>query len=241
MAIIGLGPGDPGDLSIRARAALEACEVIVGYDTYIEALKDLFPGKKFVSGGMRAEVKRAKRAIEMATSGLKVALVSGGDAGIYGMAGPALELVPEGLAVTVVPGITAASAVAASLGAPLMNDFAAISLSDLLTPWKEIERRAIAAFEADFVVVLYNPRSAKRNWQLERVRDLGLSRRSPETPVGVGWRGGRTEMSTLRDFCELPIDMTATVIIGNSRTYVKGGRMITPRGYDLEEPSEGGA
>lgn len=234
MAIVGLGPGDPGDLSARAKAVLEACDVIVGYDTYVDVIKGLFPDKKFISGGMRAEVKRAKLAIEMANSGFKVALVSGGDAGIYGMAGLALELAPGGLSVAVVPGITAASSVAASLGAPIMSDFAVISLSDLLTPWEEIERRAIAAFEADFVVVLYNPRSAKRNWQLERVRDLGLVRRPPGTPVGVGWRDGRTEISTLRDFCELPIDMSATVVIGNSRTYVKGGRMITPRGYDLE-------
>lgn len=208
--------------------------MIIGYKTYLDPLLDVFPGKEFVAGAMKREIERVRTAIEMALDGKKVVLVSGGDAGIYGMAGLVCEMAPADLKITMIPGITAASAVAAMIGAPLMHDFAVLSLSDLLTSWSEIERKAEAAFKADFVVVLYNPRSKNRNWQLERVRDMGLDYLPKETPVGVGWRSGKAVISNLGDFCELPIDMSATVVIGNSRTGLINGRMVTPRGYKAE-------
>lgn len=194
-------------------------------------------GKRSVASGMRQEVARARAAVAEATAGSRVAVISTGDAGVYGMAGLVLELLPEGSPVTVeiVPGVTAASAAAACLGAPLMNDFAVISLSDLLTPLAVIERRLAAAADGDFVIALYNPRSTKRHEPLRRALSILRERRAAGTPVGLARNalrdGQETRVTTLAELCEEDVDMLTVVIVGNSATLVRDGRMVTPRGY----------
>jgi len=213
-------------------------DVVVGYRPYLELVSDLLAGKRTVASGMREEVPRARAAIAEARRGARVAVVSTGDAGIYGMAGLVMELLPDAcdIPVEVVPGITAASAAAACLGAPLMNDFAAISLSDLLTPWAVIERRLRAAAAGDFVIALYNPRSGRRHEPLARALAILRAERPPETPVGVVRNALRAEqtvrLTTLGALAEAEVDMLTTVIVGNSMTAVRGGRMVTARGYE---------
>jgi precorrin-3B C17-methyltransferase len=186
---------------------------------------------------MRQETTRAEAAVAEATAGVRVAVVSTGDAGVYGMAGLVLQLLPEGSPVTVevVPGLTAASAAAACLGAPLMNDFAVISLSDLMTPLDTIERRLRAAADGDFVVALYNPRSSRRHEPLRRALAILRERRAPETPVGIvrnALRDGQaSQVVALGALREEEVDMLTILIVGNSATQVRDGRMITPRGY----------
>ncbi|ALC15418.1 adenosylcobyric acid synthase (glutamine-hydrolysing) [Desulfuromonas soudanensis] len=238
--VVGIGPGGAEHMTPAARAAIGAATTVVGYQTYLELLPELLEGKKLVSSGMMKEVERCRRALEIAGSGETVALVSSGDAGIYGMAGLVLELAenwpgkkPE---IEIVPGVSAVQAAAALLGAPLMHDFAVISLSDLLTPWETIRRRLEAAAGADFVVALYNPRSRGRVTQIVEAREILLRHRSPQTPVGLvrnACRAGETvTVSDLSSFLEHDIDMFTVVIIGNGATRVDGaGRMVTPRGY----------
>jgi precorrin-3B C17-methyltransferase len=235
---VGIGPGPIEEISPRARRAIEACDIIIGYRTYLKLLGDLAEGKQIVPFGMGQEMARARRAIQEALSGKQVALVSSGDPGIYGMAGPVLEVLQsEGVSLDleIIPGITAFSASAAGLGAPLMNDFAVISLSDLLTPWEVIKGRLEAAAQGDFVVVLYNPRSKKRGQHIQEARRILLKHRSPQTWVGIVRRAGREgEEVLMADLASMPeekIDMQTTVIIGNSTTFVYQGRMVTPRGY----------
>jgi precorrin-3B C17-methyltransferase len=209
----------------------------VGYKPYLAMVADLVTGKRLVASGMRQEAARAEAAIAAALSGARVAVLSTGDAGIYGMAGLVLELLPEdsGVAVEVVPGVTAASAAAACLGAPLMNDFAVVSLSDLLTPLALIERRLTAVAEGDFVVVLYNPRSSRRHEPLRRALAILRTRRAPQTPVGLvrnALRDGQeARVTTLGELREEDVDMLTILMVGNSETLVRDGRMITPRGY----------
>lgn len=235
--MVGLGPGDENCLTPEARQVILQADTIVGYKTYINLIADLVKDKVVVSNGMKAEVDRAQKAVELAASGRMVAVVSSGDPGIYGMAGLILELAGGKLPVTVVPGITAASAAAASLGAPLMHDFAVISLSDLLTPWDTIVKRLEAAAAADFVIVLYNPRSRGRQRHLEYAQQLVLKHRSPGTPVGIVKKARRGEekriITTLAEMLGHDVDMLTTVIIGNSQTRVESGYMITPRGYKI--------
>ena len=223
--------------------------MVAGYRTYIELIAPLLSHQEVVATGMKAEVKRCQAAIDRALAGVRVALVSSGDAGIYGMAGLVLEICaarslkvgpPEGadevdFHLEVIPGIPALAAGAALLGAPLMHDFAAISLSDLLTPWETIVKRLELAAQGDFVIVLYNPKSKKRHWQLGAVRELLLKCKDPETPVGLASRamrqGQETVITTLKDLLEHPVDMQTVVIVGNSQTFTYGPYMITPRGY----------
>lgn len=200
----------------------------------------LTAGKELIASGMTREIERCRKAIARAAEGAVVALVSSGDAGIYGMAGLALEMNEAegfGVPIEVVPGVTAAGAAAAALGAPLMLDFAAVSLSDLLIPWETIRRRLRAIAEADLVVALYNPRSKTRVRQLEEAVDILLSARPPETPAGVvtdAGRAGETVVITdLGHLLEASIGMRSLVIVGNSSTKVVGGRMVTARGYEL--------
>jgi precorrin-3B C17-methyltransferase len=194
-------------------------------------------GKRTVASGMRQEATRAEAAVAEATAGGRVAVISTGDAGVYGMAGLVLELLPEGstVGVEIVPGVTAASAAAACLGAPLMNDFAVVSLSDLLTPLEVIERRLTGAADGDFVVALYNPRSTKRHEPLRRALGILRGRRAPETPVGIvrnALRDGQEVLiTTLGALREEDVDMLTILIVGNSATLVRDGRMVTPRGY----------
>jgi precorrin-3B C17-methyltransferase len=247
--VVSLGPGFPDYIIPRARSALDAAQVVVGYRTYLDLLGPLLGDQEVVASGMKAEVRRCQDAIDRALAGQKVALVSSGDAGIYGMAGLVLEICaaqalkvapPESpaavdLYLEVIPGVPALAAGAALLGAPLVHDFASISLSDLLTPWEVIENRLKAAAQGDFVIVLYNPRSKKRHWQLGAVRALLLRFKAPDTPVGIVTRARRegetVAVTTLKEMLEQPVDMQTVVIIGNSQTYTYGPYMITPRGY----------
>lgn len=222
-----------------APAALEAIEiadVIIGYKTYTDIIEDLLVGKEVLSSGMRREVDRAGKAIELAREGKTVAVVSSGDPGVYGMAGIVLEMAGD-VHVDVVPGVTAATAAAAALGAPLMHDFAVISLSDLLTPWVKIMTRLEAAGLGDFVVVLYNPKSKGRPTNINTAREILLWHKDPETPVGIVRCAKRGEESvvvtTLKDMLNEEIDMLTTVIVGNSQTRIENGKIITPRGYKV--------
>lgn len=240
--MVGTGPGNKEHLSPRAKQALEEAEVIVGYRTYLKLVEEMLRGKEVISTGMTREIERCYLAVHRAGAGQKVVLVSGGDPGIYGMAGLALEVIErEGLwdklEVEIVPGITSASAAAALLGAPLMHDFVVISLSDLLTPWPLIEKRLELAAQGDFVVVLYNPASHRRTGQIYRTREILLQHRSSRTPVGIvrnAYREGQEVIITdLENLLNHPIDMLCTVIVGNSQTRVANGFLITPRGYEL--------
>lgn len=220
---------------------LEESEIIIGYERYICLVKDFWPGRKVLSSGMRKELARCREAISLAREGKRVALICGGDPGIYGLAGPALELFlreqePKEIEVEIVPGLSAMSAAASVLGAPLMNDLAIISLSDLLTPWSVIEKRLKAAAEADFVTALYNPKSKKRTSQILEAQAIFLQFRPPNTPVGVVHNALRDEerkiITTLKEFTEEEITMLSLVIIGNSQTHTLRGKIITPRGYE---------
>jgi precorrin-3B C17-methyltransferase len=246
---VSLGSGFADYLIPRAKQALAEAQVVVGYQTYIDLVRPWLTTQEVVATGMKAEVKRCQLALDRACAGQKVALVSSGDAGIYGMAGLVLEMCavqglkvgpPEAgadldLYLEVIPGVPALAAGAALLGAPLMHDFVVISLSDLLTPWEIILRRLELAAQGDFVIVLYNPKSKKRDWQLGAVRDLLLRYKEPGTPVGIVSRamreGQATIVTTLQDLLTPPVDMQTIVIVGNSQTHTYGPYMITPRGY----------
>lgn len=242
--IVGIGPGDLKHMTFEARDAIESSDVVVGYDTYLKLIDPLLANKIVVSSGMTKEVERCREAIRLAGEGRTVALVSSGDAGVYGMAGLVLELAPpEPVEVVVVPGVSAVQAAAAVLGAPLMHDFAVISLSDLLTPWELIEQRLEAAASANFVVALYNPRSKGRTRHIERAREILLRSRAQETPVGIVRNACRDNedkiVTTLADMPVERIDMFSLVIVGNSATFVdKQGRMVTPRGYETGARNE---
>ena len=238
VTVIGLGPGGGADLTGRARAALEECDLLVGYTAYIDLVKEDFPDKETLSTGMRREVDRCRAAVEAALTGKSVAVVCSGDSGVYGMAGLIYEVAQEydPIDIEVVPGITAACGGAALLGAPLTHDFAVVSLSDLLTPWELIEKRLCCAAEGDFVLCLYNPASHSRPDHLKRAcRILLEAGKAPETVCGyvrnIGREGESAALTTLGALGEIPADMFTTVFIGSSRTKVIRGRMVTPRGY----------
>ncbi|MBC2253967.1 precorrin-3B C(17)-methyltransferase [Listeria ivanovii] len=238
--VIGIGPGDKSLMTGEALQAIEEAEVIVGYVTYIKLIKELIKDKEIVKTGMRREIDRCQEAVDIALTGKNVAVVSSGDAGIYGMAGLVLELAeksnPE-LEVKVVPGITASIGAAAVLGAPIMHDFCHISLSDLMTPWEVIEKRLLHAAMADFVVCFYNPRSKGRANHLANAFQKMKEFKSADTVVGIVKDVGRKEeqkiITTMREIDYELVDMTTMVIVGNKETYVKNGKMITPRGYTL--------
>jgi precorrin-3B C17-methyltransferase len=238
VTVIGLGPGGGADLTGRARAALEACDLIVGYTAYIDLVRADFPQKETLSTGMRREVDRCRAAVEAARTGKDVAVVCSGDSGVYGMAGLIYEVAQEydPIEIEVVPGITAACGGAAVLGAPLTHDFAVVSLSDLLTPWEKIEKRLTAAAQADFVLCLYNPASHSRPDYLQRACDILLSAgKDPATVCGtvrnIGRAGEAAALLTLGELRDTQVDMFTTVFVGNSQTKVIGGKMVTPRGY----------
>jgi len=237
--VIGMGPGREDGMTLQARQALEFCDVIVGYTVYVELLREKFPDKTFLTTPMRREVERCRMAFEEAQKGKRVAMVCSGDAGVYGMSGLMLELAPEypDCDVEIVAGVTAALAGGAVLGAPLMHDFAVISLSDLLTPWEKIERRLRCAALADLAVCIYNPSSKKRADYLMRACDILLEAMEPDRVCGVvcqiGREGERTQIMTLKELREYKADMFTTVFVGNSETRVIGGRMVTPRGYSF--------
>ncbi len=235
---MGTGPGDLDYLIPAARRELENAEVVVGYRTYLELIAEIIDGKETIASAMMQEVDRVGQALDMAEQGRHVVLVSGGDPGIYAMAGLVYELAGvrnSRVEIRVVAGIAALNSCAERLGAPLMHDFAAVSLSDLLTPWEVIEKRIKAAAEADFVLVIYNPRSKKRDWQLTRAIEILAAVRAPTTPVGMVRGATRKDeqvsITTLETFNPADADMQTTVLVGNSTTFVSNGKMITPRGY----------
>ena len=235
--VTGLGPGAADQMTIRAKKVLEKCAVIIGYTVYIDLIREEFPDKIFLSTPMRKEADRCRMAFAEAQKGQDVAMVCSGDAGIYGMAGLICEIGKDypDVGIEVVPGITAASGGAAVLGAPLMHDFAVISLSDLLTLWEKIEKRIRAAAEADFVICIYNPSSKKRADYLRKACGMILEYRKPETVCGIvrniGRDGESYEILSLERLQETQADMFTTVFIGNSNTMELNGRMVTPRGY----------
>jgi cobalt-precorrin 5A hydrolase / precorrin-3B C17-methyltransferase len=236
--LVGLGPGDEALIPPLAREALAASELVVGLGQYVGRVRHLLrPGTRVSTPPLGREIERAKLALDEARAGGSVALVSGGDVGVYAMASPALELADEDVEVTVVPGVTAAQAAASLLGSPLGHDHCSISLSDLLTPWEVIRERVRAAAEADFVLSLYNPRSKGRDWQLGKAREILLDHRSPDTPVGIvkdAYREGqRVVLTDLGSLRPEDVDMLTILIIGNSRTEIRAGRMVTPRGYEV--------
>jgi len=248
--LVGIGPGSVEHMSQRAREAIAEADVVIGYVTYIKLVADLLEGKEIIRKSMTEELDRAISALEAAEAGKKVALISSGDAGVYGMAGPTFEVLfqagwtPEhAVQIEIIPGASALNSCAARVGAPLTHDFCAISLSDLLTPWPTIARRLDAVAYADFVVALYNPKSGRRTRQIVEAQRLFLRHRRPDTPVAIVKsayrRRERIEFTTLDRMAEADIGMLSTVLIGNSHTFVRHGLMVTPRGYankyDLEE------
>lgn len=246
LSVVGIGPGGYADLTHRAEDALRRADRIVGYHAYTAAVRDWLPNATFVESAIGAEAERCRTALDLARAGRAVALVSSGDAGIYAMAGLVYELAWEQgwrfddaarPPITVIPGVTAATAAAALVGAPLMSDFATISLSDLLTPWPVIERRLKGAAIGDFVVALYNPMSERRQQQLPLACAILLTERPATTPVAIVRQVCRPEqevhLTTLGELTVTPVDMLTVVIVGNSATRLLGGRLVTPRGYPL--------
>lgn len=240
LTCVGLGPGGGDGMTLAARAALDEAELIVGYTTYIDLVRNEYPHTPLLATPMRSEIERCRRALEEAAAGKRVAVVCSGDPGVYGMAGLLLELAPEypGVTVEIVPGVSAANAGAAVLGAPLMHDWCTISLSDLMTPWETIERRLVAAAEADFCISLYNPASRGRARHLQRACDILLAHRNPTTVCGyvrnIGREGQEARILTLAELRDAPVDMLTCVFVGNSQTRTIGGAMVTPRGYGKE-------
>ena len=236
---VGLGPGGADGMTLQAHKALQCAEVIVGYTTYVDLVRDAYPQAEFVTTPMRKEVERCRLALERAVAGQRVAMVCSGDPGVYGMAGLLYELAPEypGVSVEVVPGVTAANGGAAVLGAPLMHDWCCISLSDLMTPWITIEKRLKAAARADLCVCLYNPGSHGRTDHLRRACDVLLEHRDASTVCGIAHKIGRfgesSEVLSLADLRDAHVDMLTCVFVGNSQTRAIDGRMVTPRGYSL--------
>ncbi len=238
LTIVGFGPGSLMDMTLKAKETIENADIVTGYTTYINILREFFPGKNFKATGMMKEIDRCRMAIDDALAGNDVAMVSSGDSGIYGMTGLIYELAFElgaDIKIESVAGVTAASSAATVLGAPLMHDVALISLSDLMTPIDKIMKRVDLAGEADFVIVFYNPKSHGRTEYLAQAVDILLKHRSPDTPVGIVREIGRKDQSktvtTLGKLKDAEVDMLCTVIIGNSQTYERDGLMVTPRGY----------
>jgi cobalt-precorrin 5A hydrolase/precorrin-3B C17-methyltransferase len=236
LTIVGLGPGARDLLTPRAAEAITRASVVVGLDQYVDQVRDLIrPGARVLASSLGAEEERAATAVAEAQAGHAVALLGSGDAGVYAMASPALAAAGPDIDVVGVPGITAALAAAALLGAPLGHDHAAISLSDLHTPWEVIERRLRAAADGDFVVTLYNPRSRGRDWQLDKALGILAAARPPGTPVGVVREATRPDeqvtLTTLAELDPTTVDMRSLVVVGSSTTQLIAGRMVTPRGY----------
>ncbi|GEC04325.1 precorrin-3B C(17)-methyltransferase [Streptomyces spinoverrucosus] len=240
LAVVGLGPGARDLLTPRAKAELRRASVLVGLDQYVDQIRDLLrPGTRILQSGLGAEEERARTAVEEARKGQAVALIGSGDAGVYAMASPALAEASDDIDVVGVPGVTAALAAGAILGAPLGHDHVSISLSDLHTPWEVIERRVRAAAEADIVVTFYNPRSRGRDWQLPKALAILAEHRAPTTPVGVVRNASRPDessrLTTLTALDPATVDMMTVVTVGNTATREIAGRMVTPRGYRWQQ------
>ena len=235
--VVGIGPGDLSEITPRAMEVITSCDAVVGYIKYMELLKKHITDKIRYASGMTQELERCRMALMLAQDyGKNVAVISSGDAGVYGMAGLMLEVAAgSGVEVQVIPGITAANSAAAILGAPLMNDYVTVSLSDRLTSWGTIEKRLIAACIGDFVVCIYNPASHHRPEHFKRACEILLRHKPPETPSGyvrnIGREGQEHEVLTLEEIAARQLDMFCTAIIGNSQSYILDGQLITSRGY----------
>ena len=240
VTVIGMGPGQIAQMTMEAYQAIEESDVIAGYQVYVDLVRDRFPDKKIITTAMRREEERCALALEEAASGADVAFICSGDAGVYGMAGLLYEMAQDytSVEIEVIPGVTAALSGAARLGAPLIHDFALISLSDLMTPWEKIEKRLRMAAEGDFVIVLYNPSSKKRADYLKRACDILLETLSPDQVCGtvrnIGREGEEAHIYTLAELKNVQADMFTTVFIGNRSTKRIGNKMVTPRGYARE-------
>ncbi|KYH35510.1 cobalt-precorrin-3B C(17)-methyltransferase [Clostridium tepidiprofundi DSM 19306] len=234
--VIGLGPGGVEYLTIRAKKAIEESDIIVGYTKYIHMVRPLLEGKEIFSTGMRGEEDRCRKAIELSKDKI-VSVISTGDSGIYGMAGLILQLKNDN-DVEIIPGVTASSSAASVLGAPLMHDNCNISLSDLMTPYELIKKRVELAAKGDFVISLYNPKSNGRPHYLRECMNIIRKYRTSNTPVGVVKNalrdGQKISIFTIENFDDSIVDMLSIVIVGNSQSYIKNGRIITPRGYKIE-------
>lgn len=239
--VVGIGPGNIENMTLKALREIKAADVVIGYKTFIELVESIMPNDaEVIKSGMGHEIERAELAVKKALEGKKVVVVSSGDPGVYGMAGPVLEVAEKEKAdikIEIVPGVTAATAVAGLLGAPLMTDFALISLSDLLTPWGVIEKRLKAAAKADFVIVLYNPQSRDRTEPIRRAHEILLSHRDPKTPIAIvkqaTRKGEKITVTTLDEMLNNELDMLTTIIVGNSSTKTTSKGMLTSRGYCL--------
>lgn len=237
--VVGIGPGEESQITAKALMALDNSDLIVGYPVYVDLIKHLVEGKETLTTPMKKEAERCRMAVEAAVSGKNVAVVSSGDAGIYGMAGLIYEVLAEypanNVEVEVIPGITAATSAAAVLGAPLMQDFAVISLSDLLTPWEDIENRIGLAAQGGFIICIYNPSSKKRHDYLKKACEIAMQFIDKSTPCGfvrnIGREGQQYKLLTLEELADAEVDMFTTVVIGNKNTKVINGRLVTSRGY----------
>jgi len=235
--VVGIGPGEYEQMTLKAIRILKESDVIIGYTVYVNLINELFPEKELIATPMKGEAKRCEIAFAEAGKGKVVSIISSGDGGIYGMAGLMYEIGrkhPE-TELCIVPGVTAASAGAAMLGAPLIHDFCLISLSDLLTPWEKIKTRLIMAAQADFVICLYNPSSKRRHNYLEKACDLIMEYQSGDTVCGttenIGRDGENMRVMSLKELRNTEVNMFTTVFIGNSQTKEIGGKVVTPRGY----------
>ena len=235
--VVGIGPGGYEQMTIRAAKVLEKCDIIVGYTVYVDLIADHFAGKEMLTTPMRQEEKRCRMSYEEVMKGKDTAMSCSGDAGVYGMSGLIYEISQDypGVDIEIVSGVTAALSGGAVLGAPLMHDFAVISLSDLMTPWELIQKRLAAAASADMAICLYNPSSKKRKDYLNKACQIVMQYASPATVCGIGRDGEFFEVMTLQQLAEYEADMFTTVFIGNTTTKVINGRMVTPRGYKLSE------
>lgn len=237
--VVGIGPGDPDDMTVRAVKTLEKSDIIVGYKTYTDLVRKSFPGKAYYENGMRGEVERCEKCVDYALEGKTVSLICSGDSGVYGMASPLIEtaLKRNFTDIEVIPGVTAALSGSAVLGAAVSHDFCVISLSDLLTPWEMIEKRLIKAAEGDLCIAIYNPASRNRPDHLKKACSILLSVLSPDTSCGyvrnIGRDGMEKKLCTLAELADEEADMFVTVFIGNSRTRIADDMLITPRGYDI--------
>jgi precorrin-3B C17-methyltransferase len=240
--VVGIGPGSDDGMTIQAQTVLKNCDVIVGDTRYMKPIKQYTQDKEVYQTGMHGEVERCKKAVEIASGEKKVAVVSSGDSGVYGMAGLVLEIVEKDgynqtVDVEIIPGMTSGNSCAALLGAPLMHDYVTLSLSDWLTDMELIEKRLHCVGQGNFIVAIYNPKSKARPEIINKAQEILLQYKTPDTPVGIvknAYRDGQSvEITTLKDMLNCDIDMLTTIIVGNSSTYVADGKMITPRGYKV--------
>ena len=236
--VVGIGPGKKADMTFKAYEKMKNSDIIVGYKTYTDLIKEYFPNTEIRSSSMMKEVDRCLEVLDLAKAGKNVALISSGDAGIYGMAGIMYEIINENdnIEIEVIAGVTATNAAAAIVGAPIMHDYVTISLSNLLTDWELIKKRLELAAQGDFIVSLYNPKSKGRTTQIAEAQKIMLKYKSKDTPVAIVRNAGREneeyEITTLENMLDFEINMLTIVLIGNSNTYVKNGKIITPRGYE---------